>query len=480
MHRAIAILAAVLLLIGLFPGAAAAARAVRFSDQRTLVVCEPLESEDGTVFAFAEVSRAFGNFGGLAFFEPGTDPFEDQPTIISGDAVVTLSSAGTALDAAYELFVFDPSSDPPFGDPAGTATLDVTLSPIGDPEPIAESIREGNRWVRIAGTRQALVVEGDLALPGGIVYDAAGCNAFSESITVFATDPASFVGRFDQVSLSCQWETEDGFVQLFAESDGFFASSALFVEDASGAYFGSSEALLTSAAYDAAFDLRDAESEEEGPALGSATASATLTGTGERVSFRDHEPFFVSKFFGELLSVDGTLELETPGGQQSLSLDDESCMAVTGRTTFRSVTPAGPKPGPLPNDTPEGALPIRVGSTVRIVTGGLAPAPEAPCTFEFPDEGTVEIPISFTAWWTFTGTGGEVTIDTAGSTFDTVVGIYTRADGGFDQVACVDDVFEPELTRAARVTIDTEAGVTYYIQAGGFAGQTGRLRMSVK
>lgn len=67
-----------------------------------------------------------------------------------------------------------------------------------------------------------------------------------------------------------------------------------------------------------------------------------------------------------------------------------------------------------------------------------------------------------------------------GSTFDTVVGIYTRANGGFDQVACADDVFEPELSRAARVTIDTEAGVTYYIQAGGFAGSTGRLRLSVK
>lgn len=405
MHRAIAIVAAVLLLIGLFPGAAAAARAVRITDQRTVVVCEPLESEDGTVFAFAEVSRAFGNFGGLAFFEPGTEPFEDPPTIISGDAVVTLSSGATALDAAYELFVFDPFNEPPFGDPAGVATLDVTLSPIGDPEPIAESIREGNHWIRIVGTRQALVVEGELTLPGDLVYDAAGCNAFSESITLFATNPASFVARFDRTILSCQWETDDGFVQLFADSDGFLAFSDVFVVDSSGAYFGSTEALLTSAAYDADFDLRDAESEEEGPAVGSATANATLTGTSEHISFRDHQPFFVSKFFGTLLSVDGTLELETPAGGQTLTLDDESCMAVTGRTSFRAVTPAGPKPGPLPNDTPAGALPIRVGSTVRVVTGGLAPSPEAPCTLEGPDEGTIPIPISFTAWVDLHGHG---------------------------------------------------------------------------
>jgi len=55
-----------------------------------------------------------------------------------------------------------------------------------------------------------------------------------------------------------------------------------------------------------------------------------------------------------------------------------------------------------------------------------------------------EVPFGHTAWWTFTGSGGDVTMDTAGSDFDTVVGVYVLNGGAFEQVGCVDDVFDPE------------------------------------
>jgi hypothetical protein len=44
----------------------------------------------------------------------------------------------------------------------------------------------------------------------------------------------------------------------------------------------------------------------------------------------------------------------------------------------------------------------------------------------------------------------------------------------------VDDVVDPTFTLQARVTIDTVAGVTYYVQAGGFGGSTGRLQLVVR
>jgi hypothetical protein len=42
-------------------------------------------------------------------------------------------------------------------------------------------------------------------------------------------------------------------------------------------------------------------------------------------------------------------------------------------------------------------------------------------------------------------------------------------------VACVDDVDSLQ----ARVTLATDAGVTYLIQAGGFAGQAGSLVLAL-
>ena len=90
------------------------------------------------------------------------------------------------------------------------------------------------------------------------------------------------------------------------------------------------------------------------------------------------------------------------------------------------------------------------------------------------------MPIEYTAWWTFVGTGDPVTVDSAGSTFDTIVGVYTGSPGSFTQVDCVDDVCDPVFSFQARVTIDTVEGVTYYVQAGGFGGSTGRLQLVIE
>ncbi len=270
------------------------------------------------------------------------------------------------------------------------------------------------------------------------------------------------------------------FVDLSAFTDEFGTFSDLFISSDTGFVSGSSaDAVLTTTEYSAAFDLI---SEQREPA-GTATASAVLTPTGgEQFHPIDRQSGFTFKFHGELISVDGTLQLSTASGDQTLTMDDESCVASTGQGVSHSVSPKGPKPGPLPNDTPDGAEPIRIGHTVRVVTGGLAPDPEAPCAAGTDPETGEEffVPISYTAWWTFSGTGGDLTVSTAGSNFDTVLGVYLLEVGQFVQVACVDDVFEPVFSLQAQVTIATEEGVTYYVQAGGFGGSTGRLRLTVE
>ena len=89
------------------------------------------------------------------------------------------------------------------------------------------------------------------------------------------------------------------------------------------------------------------------------------------------------------------------------------------------------------------------------------------------------------------GNGNEMTFDTAGSGIDTVLAVYLRDGDEFTEIACVDDVFfEPIGTSfQAAITGDTEVGVTYYIQVGGFRNdffdetappEAGRIRIAVR
>ena len=98
-----------------------------------------------------------------------------------------------------------------------------------------------------------------------------------------------------------------------------------------------------------------------------------------------------------------------------------------------------------------------------------------------PDDG-----VGHTLWYSFTGTGDAVTIDTAGSNFDTVIAVY---DDEFVELACNDDVeFGPVgFTFQAALTIDTFEDATYYVQAGGYMNpfegvdaQFGRLRIALE
>jgi hypothetical protein len=126
----------------------------------------------------------------------------------------------------------------------------------------------------------------------------------------------------------------------------------------------------------------------------------------------------------------------------------------------------------IPNDGTGGALALAIGETATVQTGGTAFHPEVPCEGEYGGA-----PIGSTAWWTFTGTGAEVTVDTAGSDFDTIVGVYREDDAGnLHFVGCVDDVDSLQ----ARITVATQVSVRYLVQVGGFNGQTGTLVLALR
>jgi hypothetical protein len=72
--------------------------------------------------------------------------------------------------------------------------------------------------------------------------------------------------------------------------------------------------------------------------------------------------------------------------------------------------------------------------------------------------------------------GASVSVDTAKSDFDTVVGVYAYDEEGLVNVACNDD---PPESLEARVTVETVANATYFIQAGGYGGESGTLFVSL-
>ena len=93
-----------------------------------------------------------------------------------------------------------------------------------------------------------------------------------------------------------------------------------------------------------------------------------------------------------------------------------------------------------------------------------------------------------TVWYTIIGTGGPITIDTSASDFDTVAAAYVPEGGGLTEIGCADDVeFVPiGHSYQAVLTFDTEAGVEYYVQVGGYSNfftgdaEFGRLRIAVR
>jgi hypothetical protein len=89
-------------------------------------------------------------------------------------------------------------------------------------------------------------------------------------------------------------------------------------------------------------------------------------------------------------------------------------------------------------------------------------------------------PVHATVWFSLTlGRSTFVTVDTAGSDYDTVLTVYQGTGfGDFEPVACNDDVADLQ----ARVSFTAAAGRTYFVQAGAFGEEgfdpAGQLEIS--
>jgi hypothetical protein len=320
------------LVVPLIIAAPAAAHApLDFTEDATSVACEAVTSDAGTVRLTASVSSLSGPTGFLLFWGAPADPAFDQPTLVSMGMNASIQPDGS-LTATYDMFTPGDlgitAGEPVF---VGTAELSTTLSPIGPAQVIDEVTRNGNSQFRIQGTSQTLAVAGSLTVPTAGTFELAGCVGEREILAFFATQPDADVSTIDRTRVECFWVTDDGFVALEAQADENDVFVQVLVIDGSGAYFGLAVPSLSLDGIDATVALDP---------TGSAEISADFT-SFERIKFKDKTENHWVMVTLDLLSVDGTISIDTPGGTQQLAMDDASCLADSRKVLSLTTTPGG-------------------------------------------------------------------------------------------------------------------------------------------
>jgi hypothetical protein len=84
-------------------------------------------------------------------------------------------------------------------------------------------------------------------------------------------------------------------------------------------------------------------------------------------------------------------------------------------------------------------------------------------------------------WWRWTASGADnIIITTAGSTFDTVLAVYTGSSfASLVEIASNDDE-ENSTNRTSLVSFSTSPGLTYQIVVDGFEGAFGQLALAIR
>jgi hypothetical protein len=479
MRRRLALLAALGLVLSL-PAAVSAGKSTHATDTQVSIDCEGIATTGGSGFAFFNAfTSTSGDFDTDFAFWSASEPV-DQPDVSRDfDAPADVTWDGTTLSGSFA--IVDST-----GDPVGSAAFSATLTPVGDPAPFTDSFKDGNHKFSATGTDQPMQPEGTLTTTTGLTFDLADCLGDLTVVTIFATNPASAVSHFAQRTSDCPLTSttgDDGFVFIdFTESDGAFVDSAVFAPGGGGVG-ATSFGPIVGGVLDLNLDTYDFDT-GEGLSI-PASIHATFTETNDRFVVDMHSRADRRITRGTLVDIEGTLTIG------SVVFDLSPCVGANARTKDMFVPMQGPKAGgKVPtNDKPAGAIQLARGKSATVMTKGASVDREAPyecLTFE--DEGgPFEVPVANTVWYKVTGTGGPITIDTAGSDFDTVLQVYTASGGGFQFVpdGCVDDVPLTPFGRSlqAAVTIPTVAGTTYYVQIGGFpdtAFPYGNLKVAVR
>jgi hypothetical protein len=362
------------------------------------------------------------------------------------------------------------------GTPVGEATFDVGHGLAGNPTTTTDRTRTGNAWQTVTTIQQPVSGTGSVLLPSReqVPVECSG-QRVDRSVR---TMPDASVLRLDPIDIGdpepdCVTDLGDGRLLVVA-AEGMSSSVSVSVREGDTFASGFSESAVTSGREVSATVQLVREVGEEVVVVGDAVVALqvdTVTATERWVLQGQHRTSATTR---EEVVLTGTVTL--PGdGTVPVSCDGR-------RFLVREVvtSPAGPQPGgraPV-NDTADGAVLLARGDRVVAQTGGAAARPEADLWCDvLPPADPSALP-GRTVWYRFTGTGGPVTVDTAGSSFDTVLSVHEAEDTSA-RIACADDDGPPVRTLQAYTTVDTEPGVEYLVQVGGAGAEYGRLRITL-
>jgi len=139
--------------------------------------------------------------------------------------------------------------------------------------------------------------------------------------------------------------------------------------------------------------------------------------------------------------------------------------------TYNFTAPAGSGSAPVNNNF---ANATTISGNSATVTGSNVSASKE--TGEFNHDGNAG---GASVWWQWTAVAsGSTTIDTIGSSFDTLLAVYTgNAVGSLTAIASNDDI--SASVRQSRVTFTASAGTTYRIAVDGYNGGSGAATGSI-
>ena len=330
MRRVLGLLAAIGLVAAISPATVAAAKPIRDEVSMTGMRCDDLSTHAGLVRLYVE-AFAGGGFASLSLTTSG-DPGA-MPDINTDFGSATFD--GSRLSATFDLVFVEESDnpeEPPTFTPAGTASLEAILTPYGDLEDFSwDPERYGNVWERQGLFSQILTVEGTLSVEllngTDTTTTLTGCDAGTLIQTLFVTNPNAYVVGGDQRFIECRWTTEGGSVELRALSDDFGTDfSELIVLDGERVFVGLTSPDFSDAAYGASYEVFDPMT--KGEIVGSASASAALAPSGDRVNDQEWVENMRFSLVGDVLTVDGTLSISVNEATTVLSMDDAACEAT--------------------------------------------------------------------------------------------------------------------------------------------------------
>lgn len=353
----------------------------------------------------------------------------------------------------------------------GSLTISGSTEPVGELQTIDERYRDGNAWSTVAGTTRELLVSASVTEAtdqlAGLVGAELSCEGAQVDLEFWGTNPATRIYRSAGASAFCPLG-ESGLLSVDVWGEGAVGFVALGIDwEAETADLVAEGELVV----DGASITGDLPVVEPAPSSEPESVAVNLTIGAEmdRGAFRakDRQGAFHERYTTYALT--GTV---TAPGYESITIED--CEYRVSDSWERYSSQAGQKPGGRApaNELPGNALALADGSTARLSTRGAAEAPEAQCVVDS-GTGPYEVPLGRTVWYRFTGTGDDVTLSTAGSDFDTVIGLYDAAT--HELLACVDDT--PEGLQAL-LTVEATADSEYLVQVGGFAADFGRLVVS--